>query len=152
MVDVVIRLWGLTKLIKRFWSFQRPLVFSIYCSRWLTAQISWSGYLKSTSGSRWCSLDLIVSNPEQKIVTLCALNTIKFMFILNKIWSLWQVVIHRRVARWYGRIFKSHCFKAWRLFICLRTTDTSHIVEYLGRTGCKLKNPKKSTIFYKSTF
>ena len=33
MVDVVMRLWGLTKLIKRFWSFQRSLVFSIYCSR-----------------------------------------------------------------------------------------------------------------------
>ena len=52
-VDVVFRLWDLTNLIKRFWSMRRSLVFSIYCSRWLTAQISWPGYLKSTIGSRW---------------------------------------------------------------------------------------------------
>ena len=52
-VDAVLCLWDLTNLIKRFWSLRRSLVFSIYCSRWLTTQISWPGYLKSTIGSRW---------------------------------------------------------------------------------------------------
>ena len=72
---------GLTKLIKRFWSFQRSLVFSIYCSRWLTTQIFWSGYLKSTIGSRWCPGRDCFNNSGTKIVTLSASNIIKSMFI-----------------------------------------------------------------------
>ena len=40
-------------------------------------------------------------------------------------------------------LFESHCFKASRL-LDLRTTDTSHVVEYLGRAGLKLKTPFKN--------
>ena len=81
MVDVVMHLWGLTKFIKRFWSFRRSLVFSIYCSRWLTTQIYWSGYLKNTIGSRWEAGRDGFNNSVAKVVTLSASNIIKFMFI-----------------------------------------------------------------------
>ena len=53
-------------------------------------------------------------------------------------------MIHRRIARRYERLFKSYWFKASRLFIYLRTTDTSHVVEYLGRSSLKLKTPFKN--------
>ena len=81
MVDVVMHLSALTKLIKRFWSFQRSLVFSLHCSRWLRTQISWSGYLKITTGSRWCPGRDCVNNSGTKIVTLSASNFIKSLFI-----------------------------------------------------------------------
>ena len=126
LVDVVIHVWGLTKLIKRFWSFRKSLVFSVYCSRWLTTQISWSGYLKSTIGSRWCPGRDCFNNSGTKIVTLSASNIIKSMFIWNNVWSLWPAVIHRRIGSRYNRLLKSHCFKALKLLIYLRTTDTSH--------------------------
>ena len=41
-------------------------------------------------------------------------------------------------------LFKSHWFKALKLFIYLRTSYTSNVVEYLGRAGLKLKTPFKS--------
>ena len=142
MIDVVMRLWGLTKLFKRFWSFWRSLICSIYCSRWLRTQIS--GYLKITIGSRWCPGRDCFDNCGTKIVTLSASNFIKSLFIQNNVWSLWPVVIHRRIARRYERLFNSHCFKALRLFIYLRISDTSHVVEYFGRAGLKLKTPFKN--------
>ena len=52
--------------------------------------------------------------------------------------------MHRRIPRQCERLFKSHYFKALRLFIYLRTTDTSHVVEYFGRAGLKLKTPFKN--------
>ena len=139
LVDVAMRLWDLTKLIKRFWSFRRFLVFSIYCSRWLSTQISWSGCVKMIIGSRWCPGRDCFNNSGTKIVILSASNFIKSMFLWNNVWSLWPVVIHRRIARRYERIFKSHFFKALIFFIYLRTTNTSHEVEYFGRAGYKLK-------------
>ena len=81
MVDVVMCLWGLTKLIKRFWSFRSSLAFSIYCSRWLRTQISWSGSLKITIDSRWCPGRDCFNNSGTKIVTLSTSNLIKSMFI-----------------------------------------------------------------------
>ena len=49
------------------------------------------------------------------------------------------------IARRYERLFKLHCFKASRLFIIyLRETDTSHVVEYLGKAGHKLKTHFKN--------
>ena len=127
-----------------FESFRRSLVFSIYCSRWLTTEISWSGYLKSTIGSRWCPVRDCFNNSGTKVVTLSASNIIKSMFKKSNVWSLCRVIIHRRIARKYKTLFKSHCFKALRLFIYLRATDTSHVVEYLGRAGLKLKTPFKN--------
>ena len=134
MVDVVMRLWGLTKLIKRFWSFRRSLVFSIYCWRWLTTQISWSGYLKSTIGSWWCPGRDCFNNSGTRIVTLSASNIIKSVFILEQ---CLVSLTHRRIASRYNRFFKSHCFKALSLLLYFKTTDTSHVVEYLGRAGLK---------------
>ena len=81
MVDVVMRLCGLTKLTKRFCSFRRSFVFSIYCSRWPTTQISWSGYVKSTIGSRWCPGRDCFNNSGTKIGPLPSSNIIKSMFI-----------------------------------------------------------------------
>ena len=52
--------------------------------------------------------------------------------------------MHRRIARRYERLFKSHCFKALRLFIYLRTADISYVVEYLGRAGLELRTPFKN--------
>ena len=80
-VDVVMRLCSLTKLTKRFCSFRRSFVFSIYCSRWPTTQISWSGYVKSTIGSRWCPGRDCCNNSGTKIYSLPASNIIKSMFI-----------------------------------------------------------------------
>ena len=39
IVDVVMCLWGLTKLIKSVWSFWRFLVFLVHCSKWFTTLI-----------------------------------------------------------------------------------------------------------------
>ena len=70
MVDVTMCFLGLTKLAKRFWSFRRSLVFSIYYSRRLTTHIYWSGYLKSTTSSRWHFGRDCLDNSVTKIVTL----------------------------------------------------------------------------------
>ena len=39
----------------------------------------------------------------------------------------------------FGLSDQLHLLKACRLCIYIRTTDTSHVVEYLGRAGLKLK-------------
>ena len=52
-----------------------------------------------------------------------------------------DVAIHKRTAIQYHTLFKSHCFMALRLFICTKTTNTSHVVEHLGRAGLQLKTP-----------
>ena len=144
IVVVVMRLWGLAKLIKMLWSFQKSLVFLIYWSRWLTTQIFLSGYLKNTIGSRLCPIRDCFNNSGIRSVTSSASNIIKTMFIYSNVWSLWPVVIGRRIARRNKRYFKLHCFKGSRLFIYLRTSDISHVVEYLGRADLKLKTTFKN--------
>ena len=49
--------------------------------------------------------------------------------------------IHRRIARRYEKLFRSYSFRAWRF---LETTDTFHVVEYVGRVGLKLKTAFKN--------
>ena len=77
MFDVVMRLWGLT--YQGIFVFPKVLSFLIYCSRWLATQIFWSGYLKSTIGSRW--FNNWFNNSGTKIVTLSPPNIIKSIFI-----------------------------------------------------------------------
>ena len=138
MLDAVLRLWCWTKFIKRFRSFRRSLGFSVYCSIWLTTQISWSGYLKSTIGFRWCLARDCFNNSGMKRITLSASKIIKFIF--NNVWSHRPVIIHRRISR----LFKLHYLKAWRSFMYLRRTDIFHGVECLGITGLKLKTTFKN--------
>ena len=83
-------------------------------------------------------------NSDSKIFTLTASYIIKSMFTLNNIWSFWPAVVHKRIARIYKRLFKAHCLQSWSILrTYLRTADTFHVVEYLGRAGLKSKPPFK---------
>ena len=84
MVDVVMRLWGLTKLIKRFWSFRRSLVFQYTVQDDLPHRFPDLGILKAPLVPNDV-LDVIVSIiPEQKLLpclprtslSLCSYRTI----------------------------------------------------------------------------
>ena len=144
------RLWGLTKIIKRFWSFQRSSVFQYTVQDDLQNRFLDLGVLKAPLGPDDV-LDVIVSIiPKKNCYLVCLKHHSVYVHIEQCLVSLTSCNTQKDCKPIQQR-FKPYCFKALRLFIYLRTTYVSHGMEYLGRAGLKLKTPFKN-LYTKDNF
>ena len=83
---------------------------------------------------------------EKKIVILSTSNIIASMFMLTNVWLPLTSCNLQKNWQQFERLLKSHDFKVSRLCIYIKTTDTSNVVEFLGRAGLKLETPSKTLI------
>lgn len=93
-------------------------------------------FTESPSLLQWVlDADRVKCGPNKLTSTTALFNTVTHHL------EMADIAIHKRTAIQYNTLFKSHCFMALRLFICTKTTNTSHVVEHLGRAGLQLKTP-----------
>ena len=93
-------------------------------------------FTESPSLLQWVlDADRVKCGPNKLTSTTALFNTVTHHL------EMADIAIHKRTAIQYNTLFKSHCFMALRLSICTKTTNTSHVVEHLGRAGLQLKTP-----------